>query len=186
MTRVWRWSSAWSLHRRSPAAPRSQLTRCVYVPDLFALLSRCCRLKTPVDAGPLRGLFGLGLRLSRGVPLLEGPLREAAMRRHDPQFRVAVRATEDGQFTFQIFTVSSEPRTFQADSPHYATPADAAQAGYDAIAARLTKMFPPRTTADPMADVLPALSLSLARSSTCCTIGYLRLQLIGNLASDLC
>jgi hypothetical protein len=53
----------------------------------------------------------------------------------DPWFRVAVRASADGRFTFQIFTLSGEPRTFHADSQTYATPADAAQAGYDAIAA---------------------------------------------------
>jgi hypothetical protein len=55
------------------------------------------------------------------------------MHTRDQRFQVAVRATADGRFSFQIFTVSGEPRTCQADSSHYATPADAAQAGYDAI-----------------------------------------------------
>jgi hypothetical protein len=53
----------------------------------------------------------------------------------DPRFQVAVRASAEGRFTFQIFTLSGEPRTFHAGSQTYATPADAAQAGYEAIAA---------------------------------------------------
>jgi hypothetical protein len=52
------------------------------------------------------------------------------------QFQVAVRATADGRFTFQIFTVSGEPRALRADGRHYATPNDAARAGYEAIAAK--------------------------------------------------
>jgi hypothetical protein len=51
------------------------------------------------------------------------------------EFRVAVLATKDGRFTFQIFTVCSEPQTLLTDSPRYMTPADAAQAGYRAIVA---------------------------------------------------
>jgi hypothetical protein len=66
----------------------------------------------------------------RGRGLRSSPVSEL-----DPRFRVAVRASADGRFTFQIFTLSGEPRTFHADSQTYATPADAAQAGYDAIAA---------------------------------------------------
>jgi hypothetical protein len=50
------------------------------------------------------------------------------------EFRVAVLATHDGRFTFQIFTVCGEPKTLLTDSPHYTAPADAAQAGYEAIA----------------------------------------------------
>jgi hypothetical protein len=46
-----------------------------------------------------------------------------------------VLATKDGGFTFQIFTVCSEPQTLPNDSPRYATPAEAAQAGYQAIVA---------------------------------------------------
>jgi hypothetical protein len=60
----------------------------------------------------------------------EGPVNE-----HDPPFRVAVRASADGRFTFQIFTLSGEPRTFHTTSQTYATPADAAKAGHEAIAA---------------------------------------------------
>ena len=50
------------------------------------------------------------------------------------EFRVAVRATEDGRFAFEIFAVGGEPRTLLSDSPRYMTPADAAQAGYEALA----------------------------------------------------
>jgi hypothetical protein len=50
------------------------------------------------------------------------------------EFRVAVLATEDGQFIFEIFTVCSEPQTYQIGTERYTTPADAAQAGYEAIA----------------------------------------------------
>jgi hypothetical protein len=49
------------------------------------------------------------------------------------EFQVAVIATEDGEFTFQIFTVCGEPQTLQTDSQHYMTPADAARAGHEAI-----------------------------------------------------
>jgi len=51
-----------------------------------------------------------------------------------PNCGVAVVATSDGRFTFQIFMVSSEPRTLQIGTRRYATPAEAAQAGYEAIA----------------------------------------------------
>jgi hypothetical protein len=49
------------------------------------------------------------------------------------EFQVAVVATKDGEFTFQIFTVCGEPQTLQTDSHRYMTPADAAQAGHEAI-----------------------------------------------------
>jgi hypothetical protein len=51
------------------------------------------------------------------------------------QFRVAVVATSDGKFTFQIFAVSSEPKTLEIGAERYMTPADAARAGYEAIVA---------------------------------------------------
>jgi hypothetical protein len=69
------------------------------------------------------------VQYSRGVT--EKPLSV-----RDLKFQVAVRASADGRFTFQIFTLSGEPRTFHAGSQTYATPADAAQAGYEAIAAK--------------------------------------------------
>jgi hypothetical protein len=59
------------------------------------------------------------------------------------QFRGAVVATSDGKFTFQIFTVCSEPQTLLTDSPRYMTPADAAQAGYQAIVALRKGSAPP-------------------------------------------
>jgi hypothetical protein len=43
-------------------------------------------------------------------------------------------ATPDGRFTFQIYTVSSEPQTLEIGTKRYATPADAAKAGYEVIA----------------------------------------------------
>jgi hypothetical protein len=62
-------------------------------------------------------------------------LRRKPVSVRDLRFQVAVRASGDGRFTFQIFTLSGEPRTFHAGSQTYATPADAAQAGREAIAA---------------------------------------------------
>jgi hypothetical protein len=53
-----------------------------------------------------------------------------------PKFQVAVRASADGRFTFEIFSVSGEPRTLQVDRQYYATPDDAERAGYAAIAAK--------------------------------------------------
>jgi hypothetical protein len=53
----------------------------------------------------------------------------------NPKFSVAVRASADGRFTFEIFTVSGEPRTFRFESQHYSSPADAERAGYELIAA---------------------------------------------------
>jgi hypothetical protein len=49
------------------------------------------------------------------------------------EFRVAVLATKDGRFTFQIFTVCGEPQTLQTDGQPNMTTADAAEAGYEAI-----------------------------------------------------
>jgi hypothetical protein len=53
-----------------------------------------------------------------------------------PRYEVAVVATPDGGFTFQIFMVSGEPRTLQTGTQRFVTPADAAQAGYAVIAAK--------------------------------------------------
>jgi hypothetical protein len=43
---------------------------------------------------------------------------------------MAVRASADGRFIFEIFTVSGEPRTLQFKSRHYSSPGDAERAGY--------------------------------------------------------
>jgi hypothetical protein len=51
------------------------------------------------------------------------------------ELRVAVRARESGGYTYQIFTVASQPRTLvsaESDSS-YASPADAERAGYEAV-----------------------------------------------------
>ena len=53
-----------------------------------------------------------------------------------PRYEVAVVATPDGRFTFQIFMVSGEPTTLQAGTERFVTPADAARAGYAMIAAK--------------------------------------------------
>jgi len=50
-----------------------------------------------------------------------------------PRYRVAVRASEGGRYTYQIFTVAGEPRTFLSDNASYASPEEAERAGYDAI-----------------------------------------------------
>jgi hypothetical protein len=50
------------------------------------------------------------------------------------KFRVAVRACDNGQYMYHIFTLAGEPRTFQSDSGKYATPREAEQAGYEAVA----------------------------------------------------
>jgi hypothetical protein len=55
---------------------------------------------------------------------------------HGPKFQVAVRACASGEFSFEIFSVSGEPRTLELESQHYASPADAARAGYEAMAAK--------------------------------------------------
>jgi hypothetical protein len=49
-------------------------------------------------------------------------------------FSVAVVATDDGRFAYQVFLVCGEPRTLLTDGARYLTPDDAAQAGYEAVA----------------------------------------------------
>jgi hypothetical protein len=51
------------------------------------------------------------------------------------KFRVAVQACENGQYSYQLFTLAGEPRTFQRDDKSYDTPQEAVQAGYEALAA---------------------------------------------------
>jgi hypothetical protein len=52
------------------------------------------------------------------------------------EFRVAVRARENGGYTYEIFTVASEPQTLLGDKNghSYASPAEAERAGYEAVA----------------------------------------------------
>jgi hypothetical protein len=47
--------------------------------------------------------------------------------------RLAVVATDDGRFAYQVLLVCGEPRTLLTDGARYLTPADAAQAGYEAV-----------------------------------------------------
>jgi len=49
-------------------------------------------------------------------------------------FSVAVVATDDGRFAYQVFLVCGEPRTLFTDDARYLTPDDAAKAGYEAAA----------------------------------------------------
>jgi hypothetical protein len=49
------------------------------------------------------------------------------------KFRVAIRAQVDGGYRYQIFTMAAEPRSFKSDDKSYATPAEAEQAGYEAV-----------------------------------------------------
>jgi hypothetical protein len=59
------------------------------------------------------------------------------------ELRVAVRARESGGYTYQIFTVASEPRTLaSAENDNcYASPADAERAGYEAVAVLKSERF---------------------------------------------
>jgi hypothetical protein len=57
------------------------------------------------------------------------------------EFRVAVRAQASGRYTYQIFTVDSEPRTLlSAKNPRgFVSPAEAERAGYEALAILISK-----------------------------------------------
>jgi hypothetical protein len=57
------------------------------------------------------------------------------------ELRVAVRARASGGYTYQIFTVASEPRTLVSaeNDNSYASPADAERAGYEAVAVLKSK-----------------------------------------------
>jgi hypothetical protein len=50
------------------------------------------------------------------------------------KFRVAVRACENGQYVYQLFTLAGGTRTFQTDDKSYDTPEEAVQACYEALA----------------------------------------------------
>jgi len=72
----------------------------------------------------------------RNMATWMGFARSIQLSERGPKFSVAVRASADGRFTFEIFTVSGEPRTLQFESRHYSSPGDAQRAGYEAIAAK--------------------------------------------------
>jgi hypothetical protein len=65
----------------------------------------------------------------------DGIARSIQLSDRNPKFSVAVRASADGRFTFEIFRVSGEPKTIKFESRHYSSPGDAERAGYEAIAA---------------------------------------------------
>jgi hypothetical protein len=64
-----------------------------------------------------------------------GFARSSRLSERGPKFQVAVRASADGRFTFEIFAVSGEPQTLQFETGYYTSPEDAERAGYEAIAA---------------------------------------------------
>jgi hypothetical protein len=53
------------------------------------------------------------------------------------ELRVAVVATTNGLFTFEIFVVCGEPLTLYTDSRRYTTPDEAARAGREAIVSKI-------------------------------------------------
>jgi hypothetical protein len=103
---------------------------------IAAVATRC-----PVGTGG-RGLLVLHTILPHYSTALQnrrvdGNLRGiSGLSERGRKFQVAVRASADGRFTFEIFSVSGEPRTLQVGSQYYATPDDAERAGYAAIAAK--------------------------------------------------
>jgi hypothetical protein len=56
------------------------------------------------------------------------------MHRRDQELRVAIRACA-GRYEYQIYTVAGEPETIPADTESFASPDEAAEAGYEAMAA---------------------------------------------------
>jgi hypothetical protein len=72
-----------------------------------------------------------------------------------------VVATDDGRFAYQVFLVCGEPRTLLTDSARYLTPADAAQAGYEAAASMSDYETPvrrPYAPSSPVPDTRPQAS----------------------------
>jgi hypothetical protein len=86
-----------------------------------------------------RALYDVRIALSAlqcNIDAWMGFVRRIPLKESDPKFRVAVCASGDGRFTFEIYTAAGEPRTLQANRRHYATPDDANRAGHAAIAAK--------------------------------------------------
>jgi hypothetical protein len=90
------------------------------------------------------------------------------------KFGVAVFATDDGRFGYQVFLVCGEPRTLLTESARYSTPDDAAQAGYEAVASmsetpvrRPYAPSSPRRRTAPLLDVGPTPSTIPAPSEAC-------------------
>ena len=77
-------------------------------------------------------------------------------------FSVAVVATDDGRFAYQVFLVCGEPRTLLTDSARYLTPDDAAQAGSEAVAAMsetpVSRPYAPSSPRRHVPSLLPSVS----------------------------
>ena len=67
-------------------------------------------------------------------PSADGERRGATLDKRE--LRVAVRARTNGGYTYQIFTIESEPKTLLSAKRgrSYGSPAEAAQAGFEAVA----------------------------------------------------
>jgi hypothetical protein len=48
-------------------------------------------------------------------------------------YGVAIRASAGGRYTYQLFTMAGEPRTFLADDTSFDSPQEAERAGYAAL-----------------------------------------------------
>jgi hypothetical protein len=73
-------------------------------------------------------------------------------------FSVAVVATDDGRFAYQVFLVCGEPRTLFTDDARYLTPDDAAKAGYEAAASMFeTPVRRPYAPSSPRRHTAPLL-----------------------------
>jgi predicted ATPase len=75
------------------------------------------------------------------------------------KFSVAVVATDDGRFAYQVFLVCGEPRTLLTDSARYLIPDDAAQAGHKAVASiSETPVRRPYAPSSPRRNTAPLLT----------------------------
>ena len=65
------------------------------------------------------------------------------------RYRVAIRASASGRYTYQLFTLAGEPHTLLADDTDFDSPQEAERAGYEAIermdCATAAKAMPART-----------------------------------------
>jgi hypothetical protein len=49
------------------------------------------------------------------------------------RYRVAIRASASGRYTYQLFTLAGEPHTLLTDDTGFDSPQEAERAGYEAI-----------------------------------------------------
>jgi hypothetical protein len=81
-------------------------------------------------------------------------------------FSVAVVATDDGRFSYQVFLVCGEPRTLMSAGARYLTPDDAAQAGYEAVASMSeTPVRRPYASSSPRLQTAPLLTFGTPSST---------------------